>query len=115
MAYNEQLGERIKTLLSDKKVKFVEKKMFGGIAFMIDDKMCVGISKNELMLRVLDEEYNKVLLLKHAKPMQFTGRIMKGFVFVEEEGFKTEEQLMHWIQYGLDFGKHGVVKSKKKK
>lgn len=115
MAYNEALGARIALILSDQFIEFIEKKMFGGLAFMINDKMCVGIIKDSLMLRVMDDQYEKVLKLKHADIMQFTGKPMKGFVLIDPEGLKTQPQLKKWIDYGLEFGKHGVVKSKKKK
>jgi TfoX/Sxy family transcriptional regulator of competence genes len=115
MAYDEKLALRIKALLDEGKVKYEEKKMFGGIAFMINDKMCVGISKEEIMLRVMDESYEQLLKKPFAKPMEFTGRVMKGFLFIEQKGFKTDAQLQGWIDHGLEFGKHGIVKSKPKK
>ncbi|MGQ0827763.1 MAG: TfoX/Sxy family protein [Bacteroidota bacterium] len=114
MAYNEIIADRVAEQLRDKKCSFIEKKMFGGIAFMIKNKMCIGVVKDEIMLRVLDEKYETILKMQHAKPMIFTGRAMKGFVFVEEGGFKTEKALEKWIDLGIEFGKLGIVKSKKK-
>lgn len=115
MAYNEALSLRVEKLLIQLNVNFIEKKMFGGNAFMINDKMCIGIVKNELMVHVLDAEYESLLETNHIRAMDFTGRIMKGFVFVEEEVLKTDEKLLHWIHFGLDFAEKGIVKSKKKK
>lgn len=114
MAYNEELSLRVQKRLFDLNIDFYEKKMFGGNAFMINDKMCVGIIKNELMLRVLDREYESLLENNYVRPMNFTGKIMKGFLFIEEEGLKKEADLNHWINLGLDFAKFGILKSKKK-
>lgn len=115
MAYNQELSLRVEKRLIQLNVNFIEKKMFGGNAFMINEKMCIGIMKNELMLHVLDEKYELLLEAIHVRPMDFTGKIMKGFVFVEEEALKTDDMLWHWIDFGLDFAKNGIVKSKKKK
>jgi TfoX/Sxy family transcriptional regulator of competence genes len=114
MAYNEILSLRVEKQLNQLNVDFIEKKMFGGNAFMINEKMCIGIVKNELMLHVMPEVYESLLEENHVRPMDFTGKIMKGFLFVEEEGLQHEEMLMRWIQYGLDFAERGIVKSKKK-
>jgi TfoX/Sxy family transcriptional regulator of competence genes len=114
MAYNETLSKRIAALLLKQNTLFLEKKMFGGLAFMINDKMCIGVMKNELMLRVMDETYHQILKLKYAKPMEFTGRTMKGFVLIDEKGLTDDDTLMEWIAYGIEFGKYGIVKSKTK-
>lgn len=114
MAYNEELSLRVQKRLLELNINFIEKKMFGGNAFMINDKMCVGIMKEELMLRVLEGEYEPLLEKNHVNPMNFTGRTMKGFLLIEEEGFRKETDLNQWIDYGLEFAKYGIVKSKKK-
>lgn len=115
MAYNEILSLQVQNVLLDTDIEFFEKKMFGGNAFMINDKMCIGVVKNELMLRVIDEQYEKVLEMNLVRPMDFTGKIMKGFVYIEEEALKTKKELLFWIDLGIEFGKKGSVKSKKKK
>lgn len=115
MAYNEHLGHRIAQILADKEVEFSEKKMFGGLGFMLNDKMCFGVVKDELMLRVLDNRYEDVLSMPHARPMDFTGRPMTGFVFIENEGFASDGQLERWLDMGIEFAEKGVVKTKKKK
>jgi len=115
MAYNEELSLRVQKRLIELNTNFIEKKMFGGIAFMINDKMCIGIMKEELMLRVMDAEYEILLERNHVSPMNFTGKTMKGFLFIEEEGLKKETALNQWIDYGLEFATYGIVKSKKKK
>jgi TfoX/Sxy family transcriptional regulator of competence genes len=115
MAYNEELSLRVQKHLFDLNVDFFEKKMFGGNTFMINDKMCIGIVKEELMLRVLDINYETLLEQNHVRPMNFTGKTMKGFLYIEEEGFKKETDLIQWINYGLEFAKFGILKTKKKK
>lgn len=114
MAYDQGLAQRISDILYSEHIQFEEKKMFGGLAFMIAEKMCVGIIQDELMLRVVDEKCESVLAKRHAKPMMFTGRPMKNFLSIEPAGFKTEKQLRAWIDYAIEFGKYGVVKTKKK-
>lgn len=115
MAYNEELSLRVQKQLFNLNVDFFEKKMFGGNTFMINDKMCIGIVKSELMLRVLEVNYETLLERNHVRPMNFTGKTMKGFLYIEEEGFKKETDLVQWINYGLDFAKFGILKTKKKK
>ena len=115
MAYNETLSLRIAEQLMDQKIPFEEKKMFGGIAFMINDKMCIGVLKDEIMLRVMDEHYESLLEINHVKPMEFTGRTMRGFLFIEEPAYHQDKALRRWIAYAQEFGEKGVVKSKKKK
>jgi TfoX/Sxy family transcriptional regulator of competence genes len=115
MAYNEQLGERIAEKLSSLNIAFEEKKMFGGIAFMIRDKMCIGVSKDMLMLRVMEDKYEAQLEKPHVEPMQFTGKTMKGFLFIHELAYKKDKDLLYWINLGLEFGEKGVLKVKKKK
>ncbi|WP_366183209.1 TfoX/Sxy family protein [Flavobacterium ovatum] len=115
MAYDEILSLRIQKQLLEKQIDFIEKKMFGGNAFMIADKMCIGVMKDEMMLRVMDEFYESLLEENHVKPMTFTGRSMKNFLFIEPEAYINETQLARWIKLAIDFGNRGVVKTKMKK
>jgi len=87
--------------------------MMGGLCFMVDDKMCVGIIKNNLMARVAPETYEQVLTLTGCHPMDFTGRPMKGFVFVTPDGVDLDEDLETWVQRCLDY--NPKAKSSKKK
>ena len=102
MAYDEGLAERIRDVLGEEP-GVAEKKMFGGLAFMIGDKMTVGIVKDELMVRTGPERNDEALAQPHARPMDFTGRPMKGFVFVSPEGFESDERLQWWVALGLAF------------
>lgn len=113
MAYNEQLAERIEEILNEKKVAYLTKKMFGGLCFMVEDKMCLGIVKDELMARVGADFYPHALQKEHCKEMNFTGRAMKGYVYIEPDGLDLEEDLLYWVQKCLDF--NPLAKSSKKK
>ncbi len=113
MAYNEFLADRIRQCFKDKNARFSEKKMMGGLCFMVDDKMCVGIMKEELMARIDPEMYDVALSKNGCKEMNFTGRPMKGFFFVEPQGFDLDSDLSYWIQKSLDF--NPKAKSSKKK
>ncbi len=115
MAYNVTLADRIAEKLYELEINFHEKKMFGGIAFMINDKMCIGVVKDEMMLRVMDNHYEKLMEENHVNPMQFTGKTMKGFLFIELPAYKNDKDLLKWLNYGIEFGEKGIVKSKKKK
>lgn len=92
--------------------------MMGGLCFMVDDKMCVGINKSELMLRIDPEIYQDLLLKEGCRPMDFTGRPMKGFVFVEEGAVEKQKELNYWVGLALEFNpkaKSSKKKAKKKK
>jgi TfoX/Sxy family transcriptional regulator of competence genes len=101
MAYDEALAERIRRTLPGRGV--TEKKMFGGLAFMLDGKMFVGIVKAELMVRVGPERYADALAMPHVRPMDFTGRPMNGYVFVGPKGCATEKAVAPWVERGVRF------------
>ena len=113
MAYNEFLGERIGIVLKRIGVAYEEKKMMGGLAMMVDEKMCVGVVKDKLMARIDPEIYERALSRPGCKPMDFTGKRMNGFVFVEPEAIDQEEDLEYWIALALEFNPR--AKSSKKK
>jgi TfoX/Sxy family transcriptional regulator of competence genes len=113
MAYDELLADKIRIELDQKKVDFEEKKMFGGLCFMVDDKMCVGIIKDELMARVDPEIFEEALGKPGARPMDFTKRPMKGYINVEPEGI--EENLGYWVDLCLEFNPRAKSSKKKKK
>jgi TfoX/Sxy family transcriptional regulator of competence genes len=114
MAYNEFLGERIGIALKRKGVSFEEKKMMGGLAMMVDEKMCVGVIKDNLMARIDPDIYETALSRDGCKPMDFTGKRMKGYVFVEPEGIDQEEDLEYWLELALEFNPRAKSSKKKK-
>ena len=102
MAYDEELAERIRRALAGRQ-GVSEKKMFGGIAFMLRGNMCCGIVRDDLMVRVGPERHEEALAQPHARPMDFTGRPMRGMVYVTPEGCRTDEALKRWVEQGLNF------------
>jgi len=102
MAYDEKIAERLSKVFSEHE-GVVEKKMFGGIAYMFREHMCVGVINNLLMVRVDPEQYEDALSEAHTRPMDFTGKPMKGYVYVELAGFKTDKNLRKWVQKGINF------------
>lgn len=104
MAYNEKLAERIRKVLENKD-GVTEKKMFGGLSFLLNRHMCAGVLDDNLVVRVGPEKNEEALKLPNARPMDFTGKPMKGFVYVAYDGYKTEKSLKKWVDMGLDFAK----------
>jgi TfoX/Sxy family transcriptional regulator of competence genes len=112
MAYNENLANRIREALADvKRVK--EKDMMGGLTFMVNDKMCVGIIKDEMMCRIAPELQGEALEKTGCHVMDFTGKPMKGYVMIDDSGMRTKKEFDYWIKLCLDFNK--VAKASKKK
>jgi TfoX/Sxy family transcriptional regulator of competence genes len=112
MAYNEKLADRIREELVDKR-KVEEKQMMGGLAFMVNDKMCVGVWKDEMMCRIDPEVREEALSKTGCRVMDITGKPMKGFVLVDETGMRSKKQFDYWIGLCLEFNKK--AKSSKKK
>ena len=96
MAYNEGLADRLRAYFESRH-EVVEKKMFGGLAFMLNGHMCVGINDNSLMARVGPDQYQVALVRPHAREMDFTGRSLKGFVYVGPDGVATDAALASWV------------------
>jgi TfoX/Sxy family transcriptional regulator of competence genes len=102
MAYDENLARRVRALLADQ-AELTERKMFGGLAFMVHGNMCCGIIREELMVRVGPEQYTAALARPHARKIDFTGRPMTGMVMVATEGLALDNALENWIQQGIAF------------
>ena len=115
MAYDEALAARINRILKDKKVSYEDKKMMGGLCYMVDDKMCVGIVKDELMARIGEAAMESALARRGCRQMDFTGRPMKGYVFVGGEGIDMDQDLESWVQLALDFNPMAKSSKKRKK
>jgi len=113
MAYNEALQGMIEEVLDEKKSQYAGKKMMGGYVFMVDDKMCVGIVKDMLMARIGESFYPEAITLEGVLPMDFTGRPMKGYVFIEPDTWDNRENLEFWIEKCLAF--NPLAKRSKKK
>ena len=102
MSFDEFLGGRLRTVLSHRG-DVVEKRMFGGLAFMVAGNMCVGIIGEDLMVRVGPEADTEALAQPHARPMDFSGRPMKGYVYVAPPGVETEEMLTAWVNRAVAY------------
>ena len=115
MAYDEKLADRAREIISLTHKNIEEKKMFGGLCFMVNDKMCIGVEKERLMVRLDPEKYDEVMEKDGCKPMDFTGKVMKGFVFVDASAVTTKKKLEYWIKLALDYNKMAKPSKKKKK
>jgi TfoX/Sxy family transcriptional regulator of competence genes len=115
MAYNEKIADQVRELIALTHENVEEKKMFGGLCFMVNDKMCVGVEQERLMVRLDPERTEEVMEKEGCRPMDFTGKVMKGFVFVDAEVLKTKRQLEYWIQLALEYNKKAKPSKKKKK
>jgi TfoX/Sxy family transcriptional regulator of competence genes len=102
MSYDEKLAMRVRKTL-ELRDDVVERKMFGGLCFMVGGAMCCGIAKNDFMVRVGPAQYDDALAQPHARPMDFTGRPLKGMVYVAPEGIRTAAALGRWVRRGLAF------------
>ena len=100
MAFDIELAARIRRSLAGRH-DVVEKRMFGGLCFMVKGHMCCGAAGNDLVLRVGAERFEQALKRPHARPMDFTGKPLKGFVYVSPEGVGTRRQLDEWLAMAL--------------
>lgn len=113
MAYNEKLADRVRDIISLTHTITEEKKMFGGLCFMVNDKMCVGIEQDRMMVRFDPDIYDEVMEQEGCSPMDFTGKVMKGYAFVDADVLNTKKKLAYWISLALEYNK--IAKASKKK
>ena len=102
MSYDEGLAERIRLTVADRR-SVTEKKMFGGLAFMLNGYMFCGVTNDDLMARVGPDNYGTALTKAHVREMDFTGRPMKGYVYVSPEGVESDADLQYWVELCADF------------
>lgn len=114
MAYNELLANRVREALVQQE-NVEEKRMFGGLCFMVNGKMCIGVSNDDLMCRIAPETMEKALEQHSCRPMDFSGKPMKSFVFVDESGWRNKTDFMHWVNLCLDYNPRAQASAKKKK
>ena len=113
MAYNEKLADRVREIIVVTHKKIQEKRMFGGLCFMVNDKMCVGVEQERLMVRLDPAKYDEAMEKEGAKPMDFTGKVMKGYVFVDIDALNTKKKLEYWIKLALEY--NNIAQASKKK
>jgi TfoX/Sxy family transcriptional regulator of competence genes len=114
MAYNNQLADRVRELLVDQK-DVTEKEMFSGVCFMVDQKMCICISGDELLCRIGAERVQLELENGNCRNMMNNGKLMKDYVYVEEAGFDSPKKLQEWVAYCLAFNPYAKATKKKTK
>jgi len=109
MPYDERLAQKVRSQL--KKARGItEKKMFGGLCFLLRGHMCCGVERDKLVVRVGPEQYEPLLRKQHVKPMDFTGKPLRGFVYVMPDGLKSSAVLKTWVAFGLQYAKSLPVK-----
>ena len=118
MAYDEKLAERVRADLKGRKglkgkKTLEEKRMFGGLAFMLNGHMCCGVTQDNLMIRVVPERYESLLKKSYASVMDFTGRALKGFLFVRPGGYESDAGLRFWLDRAIEFADSQPPKKKK--
>ena len=101
MAYNQKLAERIRSELNG--IPFVEKKMFGGVGYLLHGNMACGVNQDNLIVRVDPEKHAALLKKPDAKPFDLTGKPMKGWIVVEPDGVRTARQLGTWVREGVEY------------
>jgi TfoX/Sxy family transcriptional regulator of competence genes len=102
MAYSQELLERIRSVLADR-TDVVEKKMFGGVAFMVSGRMACGPHGDRLIVRIGNDAAAKFIGAPHVKPMDFTGRVLKSFATIDPGGIKTKAQLRKWVLMAAEY------------
>ncbi len=115
MPYNFDLADRTRDIIAQTHKKVEEKRMFGGLCFMVNGKMCVGVESERLMVRLDPAVYDEVMEKEGCSPMDFTGKVMRGYVFVDVDALKTRKQLEYWLNLALEFNKKAKPSKKKSK
>lgn len=117
MAYDEKLAQRVRKILATRKGA-TEKKMFGGLALLLNGRMCCGVLNDDLVVRVGPERHAAALARPHTRLMDFTGRPLTGFVYVGPRGVKTDAALAKWVQEATEYAstlRQGRVGAKRKR
>lgn len=112
MPFDETLAARIRQVVGERS-DISERRMFGGLSFLRDGRMCFGIVGQDLVVRVLDDDMPSVLRRAHVRPMDFTGKPLRGFVYVAPRGVATNKQLGEWIGKGLAFTEQGGASTRR--
>lgn len=102
MVYDENFAERVGNLLMTQR-DFDEKKMFGGLTFMVNGHMSMGVMEKDFMLRIGKEKYQTALSKPNTREMDFTGKSMNGFIYISIDGLKDDKLLFEWIMMGLEY------------
>ena len=112
MAYSETLANRVREMLENES-NLTEKKMFGGIAFMVDEKMCICITKGGLMCRIDPDRFDELVKENGAQPMTMKGKEMHGYLLVDEDAVSSRKSLQYWVNVCLEFNPKAQSSKKK--
>jgi hypothetical protein len=104
MAYDEGLAQRVRAVMVEH-ARVVEKKMFGGVSFMLEGNMTCGVIGDDLIVRVGPQQYETAVMSPHARPFDFTGKPMKGWIVIAAEGVTSDADLAQWVQQGVAFAR----------
>ncbi|MHA4810675.1 TfoX/Sxy family protein [Flavitalea flava] len=115
MAFNEKMADRVREIIVLSEMKIEEKQIFSGLCFMVNDKMCIGIRKDSIMVRLDPKLSDEVLEKDGCSPMVHNNKVMRGFVFVGEENLTSKKKLEYWVNLALDFNKLAKSSRKNKK
>ena len=115
MPYNEKLADRVREIISLTHKNIEEKKMFGGLCFMVNDKMCVGVESGRMMVRFDPVMTDELMEKEGCSPMDFTSKVMKEFAFVDIDTLNTKKKLEFWIKLALEYNEKAKASKKKKK
>mgnify|MGYP001255409852 CR=1 FL=1 len=115
MPYDERLADRVREFIAEKNVAVTEKKMFGGLCFMVNDKMCVGVEQDRMMVRLDPAVYDEAMEKDGCQPMDFTGKVMKGYVFVDKNTLNTNKRLKYWMDLALAYNEIAKVSKPKRR
>lgn len=114
MAYSEYLADRVRNTLRENRVAFAEKKMFGGLCFFVDEKMCTGVFKEDLMIRIDPADETQYLTNDNCRMMDEDSHSMKGFLMINPDGTDMDEDLDKWIKRCLEFNPRARASKKKR-
>jgi len=115
VAFNESLAERVRVCLGKENTAFEEKRMMGGLCFLVRTKMCLGVEQDRLMVRLDPAIYEEAVRRPGCTPMDFTGRPMRGFVWVEAAAINSGPALSRWVRLALDFNPRAKASKKAKR
>ncbi|HEX9509409.1 MAG TPA: TfoX/Sxy family protein [Puia sp.] len=114
MAFDEKMADRVRELIAAAETNIEEKRIFSGLCFMVNDKMCVAVRQDSIMVRLDPALTEEVLNKEGVVPMVHSGKIMQGFVFVNEGSLTTKKQLEYWVKLALDFNAYAKSSKTKK-
>lgn len=114
VAYNEELAERVRVVLAER-TDVEEKKMFGGLTFMVAGQMCCGVLKDDMIVRIEPGDFDALVAQPHVRPFDFSGRPMQGMLYVEDRALSDPEVLRTWVRRGTDYVAAHPATGKRKK